>query len=318
MRLRRTTVFLAALVAGAALALAAFAGTVNAADPGQGDSDELRPNEMGQVLVLMYHLIGHSGGVYDRTPERFRQDLADLKAAGYYPVNVRDLVSGRMDVPAGRSPVAITFDDSSQGQYRILGDGTLDPDCAVGIMNVLLQVYPTGHLLFGQAEYGSLKLRNLVTWGYEVGSHTISHADLSRPSHKQAAKELAGSQSMLQQMIRGWYRVTTLAAPYGAYPADVGLLAGGDYLGKPYAYSAALKAGGGPAFSPFSDKFDALRITRIAVAGNELASTIAFFQAHPELRYVSDGDPGTICAPLDLSAALGMPKAQLGRTVIRH
>lgn len=88
-------------------------------------------NELGQVMVLMYHLIGYEESQYNRTPEEFRQDIATLKAAGYYPVNLRDLASGNIEVPAGKSPVAITFDDSSGGQYRVMADGRVDPDCAV-------------------------------------------------------------------------------------------------------------------------------------------------------------------------------------------
>ncbi len=333
MRLRRATVALAVLVAGVSLGLAVSSGTVHAVDTGQGDGGELKPNEMGQVLVLMYHLIGSTGGVYNRSPERFRQDLVDLKAAGYYPVNLHDLVSGRNDVPAGKSPVVITFDDSSEGQYRILRDGTLDPNCAVGIMKaaaqaggwaerasffVLLQVYPTGHLLFGQAEYRESKLRDLVSWGYEVGSHTVTHLDLGSASRRQATKELAESRSMLKQLIGGGYQVTSLAVPYGAFPHDVSLLQRWSFLGDPYAYSAVLRAGGGPSPSPFSDKFDHLHINRIAVAGNELGGTITYFQQHPELRYVSDGDPGTICAPLELAPSLGTLRPQPGRTVVRY
>jgi peptidoglycan/xylan/chitin deacetylase (PgdA/CDA1 family) len=333
MRIRRTTVVWVALVACVALALLVFVGTARASEAGHGDSAELKPNEMGQVLVLMYHLIGSTSSVYNRTPERFRQDLADLKAAGYYPVNLHELVSGRIDVPAGKSPVVITFDDSSEGQYRILPDGTLDPDCAVGIMKaaaqaggwaerasffVLLQVYPTGHLLFGQAEYRESKLRNLVSWGYEVGSHTVTHLDLKRASHKAAAKELAESRSMLAQMIGGGYQVPSLAVPYGAFPSDVSLLQRWSFLGDPYAYTAVLKAGGGPSFSPFSDRFDPLCINRIAVAGNELQSAIASQQKHPELRYISDGDPGTIRAPLDLPPALGALEPQPGRAIVRY
>ena len=96
-------------------------------------------NEMGQVLVLMYHLIDSEEAEWTRTPENFRKDIALLKAEGYYPINVRDLASGNIDIPAGKSPVVITFDDSSPGQYRILDDGSLDPDCAVGILQAAVE-----------------------------------------------------------------------------------------------------------------------------------------------------------------------------------
>src|SRR3990172_6341251 len=91
-------------------------------------------NEMGQVLVVMYHLIGTPESEWTRTPENLRSDIALLKSEGYYPVNVRDLASGNIDIPAGKSPVVITFDDSSPGQYRILDDGSVDPDSAVAIL----------------------------------------------------------------------------------------------------------------------------------------------------------------------------------------
>jgi hypothetical protein len=77
-------------------------------------------NEMGQVLVVMYHLIATPESEWTRTPENFRKDIALLKSEGFYPVNVRDLASGNIDIPAGKSPVVITFDDSSPGQYRMV------------------------------------------------------------------------------------------------------------------------------------------------------------------------------------------------------
>ena len=83
-------------------------------------------NEMGQVLVVMYHLIDSEESEWTHTPEDLRKDIALLKSEGYYPINVRDLASGNIDIPAGKSPVVITFDDSSPGQYRILDDGTVD------------------------------------------------------------------------------------------------------------------------------------------------------------------------------------------------
>jgi len=54
---------------------------------------------MGQVLVVMYHLIDTKEAEWTRTPENFRNDIALLQAEGYYPINVRDLVSGNIDIP---------------------------------------------------------------------------------------------------------------------------------------------------------------------------------------------------------------------------
>ena len=62
-------------------------------------------NEMGQVLVLMYHHFDTEEAEWTRTPENFRNDIALLKAENYYPINVRDLAAGNIDIPAGKTPV---------------------------------------------------------------------------------------------------------------------------------------------------------------------------------------------------------------------
>ncbi len=290
-------------------------------------------NEMGYVLVFTYHLIGDKETDYTRTPENFRKDIDLLKSEGFYPINVRDLAAGNIDIPAGKSPVVITFDDSSPGQYRILDDGTLDPDCAVGILQAaveagdwapkasfycLLDVTPSERILFGQPDRRQEKLRNLVNWGYEVGSHTVSHLNLREASPTEARKQLAESQATLEKLIGGTYSVTSIAVPYADYPEDEGILASGEYDGITYAYTAALTVDGTPAFSPFSTEFRPLHISRITASGNYLAQAIARLKADPQLRYISDGDPTTVSAPLDLDPKLGDLLPDLGRPVIRY
>ena len=86
-------------------------------------------NELGQVPILEYHLIGTPEGPWRRSPDNFRRDLEMLHDLGYYPVRLLDYVAGRMDVPAGRSPVVLTFDDSSEGQFRaVTVKGSPRPD----------------------------------------------------------------------------------------------------------------------------------------------------------------------------------------------
>lgn len=290
-------------------------------------------NEMGQVLVLMYHLIGSTEAEWTRTPENFRNDIALLKAEGYYPVNVRDLASGNIDIPAGKSPVVITFDDSSPGQYRILDDGSVDPDSAVGILQAavkagewaprasfycLLDVTPKERVLFGQTDKQQEKLKNLVNWGYEVGSHTVTHLNLKKASTAEATKQLAQSQETLEDLVGGGYAVASISIPFGEYPSDAAILSSGEYEGFEYSYAAALSLGSVPASSPFSAKFDPLHIPRIRGSANYIVDAIANFKAHPELRYISDGDPTTVSAPAELDSKLGELIDDLGRPVVRY
>ena len=318
---------------------ATAASTAAGAGAGQATIDpvararSVQANEMGQVLVLMYHLIGHDDSQYNRTPEEFRQDIAALEAAGYYPVNLCDFANGDIDVPAGKSPVVITFDDSSGGQYRITADGRLDPDCAVAIMQAaveaggwasrasfypLIDVDAPDHVLFGQPDLAGRKLRQLVDWGYEVGSHTVSHLNLKKASAAEAQKQLYQSKTTLEEMIGGGYVVTTLAAPFGEYPSQASILKSGEYEGQTYTYQAALKAMGGASLSPFCDGFRAFHIPRLQVCGSSLADALAVFQRSPGLRYVSDGDPDTISVPETLDPALGTLRAGLGQEVVSY
>ena len=290
-------------------------------------------NEMGQVLVVMYHLIDSEETEWTRTPENFRNDIALLKAEGFYPVNVRDLASGNIDIPAGKSPVVITFDDSSPGQYRILDDGSIDPDSAVGILQeaakagdwashasfyCLLDVVPKEREVFGQPDRQQEKLRNLVNWGYEVGSHTVTHLNLSEADDDEVSKQLAESQATLEDLIGGDYAVSGISIPFGEYPADDSILASGEYDGITYGYTSGLALGSLPSASPFSTDFDAMHIPRIRGSASYITDAIQNFKDNPKLRYVSDGDPTTVSAPAELAADLGDLVDDLGRPVVRY
>jgi peptidoglycan/xylan/chitin deacetylase (PgdA/CDA1 family) len=296
-------------------------------------------NEMGLVLVVVYNKI--SSDVTDsstRTPEQLRDDLAYLDSQGFYPVNIGDLQTGDIDIPAGKSPVAVTFDGSSPGQYRILDDGTLDPTCAVGVMQslisggywhpkatffCLLDVVPSENELFGQTERQKEKLRNLVDWGYEVGSNTMTDLTLSGATEDSIRSELARSQAALGDILGSAYAVTSLALPDGKFPKALDLLASGVWQETsdtqiPYKYTAVVSLDKTPCASPFSTKFNAMNIPRTAIAGENLSIAIEELKRTEGLLYISDGDPTAVSAPFSLDSSLGQPRDTLGRPVIRY
>ncbi len=264
------------------------------------------PNLDGGILVLEYHLFGEPEDRWQRTPANFRADLERLLAEGYYPVNLRHLAAGDLGmVPAGKRPVVLTFDDSSIGQFRILPDGTVDPDSAVGILLAFHQAHPADwplratffplldvdvpeRILFGQPELAAQKLQMLVNWGMEVGSHTISHANLAGSSVEEVKRQLALSQARLEELIPG-YKVTSLSIPFGLYPQDERLLVGamvGDLL---YRYQAAVEVSGGLAPSPHSPEFDPYHIPRVQATTDQLDYYLD--QANrPGVYYVSAGE----------------------------
>ena len=107
-------------------------------------------NEMGRVMILEYHKIDYPEERWTRTPENFRRDLETLYARGYRLQSLNALLDGRITTPSGTTPVVLTFDDSSPGQFRYVErNGTLeiDPKCAVGVLERFIQEKPD----FGRA-----------------------------------------------------------------------------------------------------------------------------------------------------------------------
>lgn len=288
--------------------------------PTVATTPELPPNELGQVMVLEYHHIAERGGKWGRTPEEFRQDMEWLLAEGYYPINLRDFAAGRIEVPRGKSPVVLTFDDSYREQFNYLDGEKIDPDSAVGILLEMHQRHPQdwplratffvmlnergmAPLAFGQAEYADRKLAQLVAWGMEIGSHTLSHPNFKEISPEEIRRQLAVSENLIEQKMPG-YEVSSLSPPYGAYPEDWAILKAGEYEGLSYDFDAVVKVGGSPSPSPFSKHFDPYRINRIQGFQEELDHWFGYFQSHPELRFVSDGDPAMVTVPEELPASL--------------
>jgi hypothetical protein len=284
-------------------------------------------NELGLIPVLMYTRFADDCV----PPVRFRADIDRLIAADFYPTTVKDMVQGTMDIPAGKSPIILTFDDSSPTQYKIVPVASLDPDCAIAVLQEavneghwpskatffpLLNVNPD-NILFGQPQYAEQKIRDLADWGYEVGSHTTNHKELSLQTSEQVQSELARSQAELERIIGDGYEVFSLAPPYGELPKDLSLMTSGEFGGMTYTYGAVVMSSGGYSLSPFSNGFNQYRIPRIdAMARKTVPNLISHFENNPGLRYVSDGDPNTVSFPRQTASELGVLRSDLDLRVV--
>ncbi len=272
----------------------------------------LPPNELGRIMIVAYHAIGEKEGRWSRTPEYLRQDLEELYRRGYRPVNVSEIAEGKIDLPRGYSPVALTFDDGSETHFRYL-DSTreiVDPRSAVGVLLDFHREHPDWPLKatfyvngrpFGDENWRQ-KLRFLQENGFEVGNHTLHHADLSRLSAEETEAQVGGLAHLLTQAIPE-LELRTLALPFGAYPAHPQKAKEGTFQGMGYHLKAFLLVGAGPAPSPYHPDFDPYRLPRIQAVDDRFAPEsnlnrwITHFDRHPEQRYVSDGDPATVTVP---------------------
>ncbi len=273
------------------------------------DLSLVRPNELGKVMVLMYHEIGAKEDVWARHRDNFRRDLLTLYEEGYRPINLNDFLRGRIDLPAGTTPVILTFDDGTAGQFRLIeNDGRLevDPDSAVGIMLDFREQYPDFGLAgtfyifypvpFRQKELVAMKLEMLVEMGFEIGNHTHGHENLARVSREEAVRALARHVAATRQYLPG-YNVNTLALPYGARPKDDSYIIAGEWQGTSYRNDAILLVGANPAFSPYDRRFNPHRLPRVRADEAELGRWLEYFRKNPHERYISDGDPLTVTVP---------------------
>ena len=271
----------------------------------------LPPNELGRVMILEYHTIDQPEHRWTRTPENFRKDLQRLWERGYRTVALTDYIDGRIALPAGTSPVIFTFDDSSPGQFRYVqkgNDWVIDPECGIGILEAFAREHPGfGHAatfyvlpganppnrLFNQPELATRKLQYLVSQGYEIGNHSLWHAELGRYPEAVVREQLAGAQEWVQRHVPG-YRFRSLALPLGSYPKELGWALSGEAKGMKYKHDAILMVAGGAAPSPYARNFDPNRLPRIQAVGPDLDYWITYFDRNPGERYVSDGDAATI------------------------
>ncbi len=267
------------------------------------------PNIAGQVLVLAFRdfaLPGEAAAAGALTPEQLRADLEALLAAGFFPVNLRDLAPGKLSaVPAGKRAAVLTFDDSLASQFRLLEGGQVDPQSAVGVLLAFNTEHPAdwplratffvrqeagrpGDGLFGTNDVAPVKLQLLRSWGMEVGVQPLAGKPLGEMTPEEVQQALGQPAAQVAEWI-GDYAVTSLALLDGNFPRDPALLRGGTYGEQAYSYSAAVGTNQGLATSPWAETFDPYHIARVRASGEDLAAWLKQMEARGNF-YVSDGE----------------------------
>lgn len=282
-----------------------------AADGGPGTG--LPPNELGLVLILEYHNVAYPEGAYQRTPDNFRADLEMLYDAGFRTASMQSVIDGQIDVPAGTSPVVLTFDDSWSSQLTLDAYGNATPYCAAGILEDFAASHPgfgtraafyiIWNQLFGTAgTRAAAQLQYLASHGYELGDHTLHHPFLSKLSgaavQSEIGDELGWIATNVTDQFGESYAMQTVALPYGDWPANHELAADGVASdGSPYSFAAVIGAWGGPSPTPARVDWSGMWVPRTLAGNGAIAGVLNSFAVHPERQYVSDGDPRTLTYP---------------------
>lgn len=207
--------------------------------PGPRDTARETPHPRGndagkmpsvKTPILMYHKFDEAEDRFTTSPRRFRQHLDYLRENGYTTQTFAEYAS-QTPVP-GTRPVVLTFDDSTAGQFRMLPDGTIDPDSAVGIMQEYRRQHPAfrltgtffvnmespeGEPMFGQQD-AAAKAKFLVANGYELGYHGYKHHDFAKLDALTLQDDMGRFKRKMEEYVPQ-YRVLSFAYPYGSLPA---------------------------------------------------------------------------------------------------
>ncbi len=279
------------------------------------------PNEMNEIIIAMYHGINANASSSDqvhRSVEGFKQDLQTLYDNGYRAISMTDLMTNNIDVPAGYTPIVLTFDDGLSSQFSFVRDenGNLVPknDTAVDIINEFNETHPgfgTNATFFVYSSQRPFKGEGtvddafdyLIANGYEIGSHTYSHPFLSNLNENEIQKELAYNTGYIAKHSRilTMDDVKYLAYPYGDVPNDSrnGVLLSGQYEDFRYNFDSGLIAS--PNFTNsslmYSNDFDQYKVGRYRGTDNatyDLMYKVRQDEQNPENKFISDGNPDVV------------------------
>jgi peptidoglycan/xylan/chitin deacetylase (PgdA/CDA1 family) len=267
---------------------------------------ELGVNELGRVLVMEWHEIGDRDARWANSAETFRAQIQELYDRGYRPVTTEEFIEGSFPIPAGTSPVLLTFDDSYKSHMHFGDDGEPDPDSVVGILEEFSRENPDWRATavfyiywpvpFREADEIDAKLRWLVENGYEIGNHTLTHVNLAEVDDTEVQRQLALAQAEVEERVPG-YRLRSFALTFGIWPENEELALRGSYEGQSYAHDLVMLVGFMPTRSPHHVEYDPARVQRVQAYVPEFRQWVDWLDAEPNRRFVSDGDPTMVTFP---------------------
>ncbi len=159
------------------------------------------------VPVLMYHKVGRPSlrvktkGLYV-SPSRFAKQLKELKEAGFATASLGEIAT----TSPGQKKIVLTFDDG----YRNVFENATQPLAEHGFRAIQFLV---PNLIGGRndwdIQYGekpeplmdAVQIREWLSAGHEIGSHSLSHARLTRLSVRDAREEIFASKKKLEDLF---------------------------------------------------------------------------------------------------------------------
>lgn len=172
------------------------------------------------VPILVYHKVNNrfEWGINTVSVRQFEKQIRFLSDNHYYSISLKQYLNSEFDIDKKQQPIIITFDDADESVYHnafpILQDNGFTATLFV-ISNYV------GRLNSWDANLGGIYSRHL-SWeqiielansGWEIGSHTANHRDLTGLPTDDVIAELHSSRELIEKNIER--QIQFLAYPFG-------------------------------------------------------------------------------------------------------
>ncbi len=181
---------------------------------------------MARLPIITYHAIDSARSCLSTTPELFEQQMRFLAIRRYRTLTVSEAFSCLNGSRALPNPaVALTFDDGYSSVFEqalplLRKYGFVATAFVVsGCLGTAGQWDPRGRRIPNVDLMGPEEIRELAGAGWEIGSHSKTHARLTQLDDDALAREIDGSRISLQEITGR--PVRCFAYPYGSQNARV-------------------------------------------------------------------------------------------------
>jgi peptidoglycan/xylan/chitin deacetylase (PgdA/CDA1 family) len=208
-------------------------------------------NSSDRLSVLTFHAVDDRRSVISVRPEDFRRQAEMLADRGLRAMSLAQAFEARE--AAGvfpRDAVAVTFDD---GYLSVVKSAlpvlsrhgfTATVFLASALVGLSADAARACNPDLDRATLDWVQARDLLQAGWEIGSHTVTHPDLTRLDSTVCERELTESKAELEQRLQE--PVRSLAYPYGRVDGAVRDMAARHYERACTTRLAVHRAGGDP------------------------------------------------------------------------
>jgi peptidoglycan/xylan/chitin deacetylase (PgdA/CDA1 family) len=168
-----------------------------------------------QVPILMYHyvrvidkdedLLGYNLSI---DPDILDSQLKWLKDNGYKTITTKNIIENNVY----KKSVILIFDDGYEDFYTQAFPKLKKYELTAEVAIITKQIDTPGYLKEKQ-------IKEMVDYGIEIASHTVSHFDLTTREKDDLKYELANSKSYLEEKFGT--KINALVYPYGKYNDNI-------------------------------------------------------------------------------------------------